>query len=119
MAAARPVWNGELVSKLAADIFDKYDDDGDGRLQHKDYDAFCRDIYFTLELSEAEYAEQCKGLGCDLSAGIDAKAFETLYSDHGRDVVADYALIFPIDQFRKKYSPGLMRFGVLLSHLYA
>ena len=112
-------WSGELISKLAADIFAKYDEDGDGMLQYKDYDAFCRDIYFTLELSEAEYAEQCKGLGCELSAGVDAKAFETLYTEFGRDVVADYALLFPLGHISKKYSPGLARFGILLSHLYA
>jgi hypothetical protein len=38
---------------------------------------------------------------------------------YGRDVVADFTLIFPLTEFRKMHGKSLMRFGLLLSHLYA
>ena len=112
-------WDSDLVRRLSAEIFSKYDGDGDGLLQHKDYESFCVDIWYSLELSGAEYAEQCKGLGCELSVGIDVVAFEALYTEFGRDAVADYALLFPSSEFKKRHSSQLMRFGVLMSHLYA
>ena len=98
------------------EIFARYDCDGwifaTSRLRR-----LCKDIL--LRSYEAEYAEQCKGLGCELERGIDAAAFETLYTEHGRDVVADYTLIFPSSKLRERHSAPLARFGVLLSHIYA
>ena len=49
----------------------------------QDYEAFCIDVYFCLELNAAEWAEQCQGLGCDMSQGIDFDAFESLFLEYG------------------------------------
>ena len=70
-------------------------------------------------MTAAEWAEQCQGLGCDMNQGVDFAAFESLFLEYGRDVVADFTLIFPLTDFRKMHGKSLMRFGLLLSHLYA
>ena len=105
----------------------------------QDYEKFCIDVYFSIELNAAEWAEQCQGLGCDMSQGVDFEAFESLFLEYGarsapaasdpsiclqdslslslslsdnrksppptsrgawlgagRDVVADFTLIFPL-----------------------
>ena len=143
-------------------------------------------MYFSTELNAAEWAEQCQGLGCDMSQGVDFEAFKSLFLEYGarsrllhqisasacksvlslslsddqrsphqqpearvcetgRDVVADFTLIFPLvsskhvvlggvgccvhllthslsppqTEFRQRHGKSLMRFGLLLSHLYA
>jgi hypothetical protein len=49
----------------------------------QDYEAFCIDVYFSTELNAAEWAEQCQGLGCDMSQGVDFEAFESLFREYG------------------------------------
>ena len=53
-------------------------------LAAQDYEAYCIDIFFCTEMNAAEWAEQCQGLGCELSAGVDQPAFESLFLEYGR-----------------------------------
>ena len=53
-------------------------------LAAQDYEAYCVDIFFCTEMNAAEWAEQCQGLGCELSAGVDQPAFESLFLEYGR-----------------------------------
>ena len=57
-------------------------------LAAQDYEAYCIDIFFCTEMNAAEWAEQCQGLGCELSAGVDQPAFESLFLEYGRYVPA-------------------------------
>ena len=40
-------------------------------------------MYFSTELNAAEWAEQCQGLGCDMSQGVSFAAFESLFLEYG------------------------------------
>ena len=76
-------WPDGLVRKLAAEIFKRYST-SDALLTHRDYEKYCRDIYFCLELSPEEWNEQCDGLGALPSKGVGFEDFVKLYTDFGR-----------------------------------
>ena len=74
-------------------------------LAAQDYEAYCIDIFFCTEMNAAEWAEQCQGLGCELSAGVDQPAFESLFLEYGRYVPAPpppQALLRMADQARAR-----------------
>jgi hypothetical protein len=112
-------WPTNVIGQLSCSIFGKYDVHGAGVLRQKEYEAYCIDVYFCLELSNDEWNEQCNGLGVKPSEGIDFATFTQLYSDFGRDVVADSVLIFKAADFKAAHGTSLLRMGLLLSHVFA
>ena len=51
------MWSAELVQKMGREIFRRYDADADGFLDRREYEQYCKDIYFCLELSVDEWNE--------------------------------------------------------------
>ena len=51
------MWPDELVQRLSREVFGRYDSNANGVLSHHEYEQYCKDIYFCLELSMDEWRE--------------------------------------------------------------
>ena len=97
---ARTMTDGEVVSA----IFEKYDADGDSRLNMVEYGLFLKAISYSKAWTQPQWEKECSLIGGDIKLGVALEHMTTLYTKYrAAKLRIDYANVnkLPGEEVRK------------------